>query len=178
MNGLRRSRTGTRLTRGTSLAVALAMAMIGGLASAGEQARTVVRLSEPVEVTAESETFGSPLPREGEVLRLATVLADGTQFLGRSIKLTARVSQVCQMKGCFFIATDGDYTARVSFRDYSFFVPSDISGRDVTLMGQLMTREVSVEQAEHYNADMNDSGALQPGQQYEIVATSVRVPII
>jgi len=137
---------------------------------------TVVRPSEPVEATSDYETFGSLLPDEGETHALSTVLSAGNDYLGREFKATARVAQVCQVKGCFFIAQDGPFVARISFQDYSFFVPSDISGRMVTLAGRLKVRDLSAQQAEHYNADIGDPKALKPGQQYEIVATSVRVP--
>ncbi len=157
----------------TALGVILTLTAGAAVADSGQQ---VVRLSDPVEVTATHETFGSALPDTGQALALATVLENGEQYLEQAVKVTARVSQVCQMKGCFFIAQDGDYTARVSFIDYSFFVPSDISGRTVTLLGELTLRDLSPQQAEHYNADMADSGELKPGQQYEIVATAVRVP--
>lgn len=137
---------------------------------------SVVRLSDPVESTDDYETFGAPLPKSGQALNLSEVLGNGESYLGKEILVSTRVAQVCQFKGCFFIAQDGKHVARVSFKDYSFFVPSDISGRDVTLAGRLQSRDLSVEQAAHYNDDIDDPQALKPGQQYEIVATSVRVP--
>lgn len=137
---------------------------------------SVIRLSDPVESTDDYETFGSPLPDPGQALDLSEVLGNGESYLGKEILVSTRVAQVCQFKGCFFIAQDGKHVARVSFKDYSFFVPSDISGREVTLAGRLQSRDLSAEQAAHYNEDIEDSKALKPGQQYEIVATSVRVP--
>lgn len=137
---------------------------------------SAVRLSEPVEATATHETFGAKLPESGTAITLGSLLADGDRYLDREVTVTTRVAQVCQKKGCFFIARDGPYTARVSFKDYGFFVPSNISGRTVTLAGELKRNNLSSEQAEHYNEDMEDESALKPGPQYEIVATSVRVP--
>ena len=136
----------------------------------------VLRLSEPVEATDTHETFGARLPEAGHAMALADLLADADRYLDREVKVTTSVAQVCQKKGCFFIAQDGGYTARVSFKDYGFFVPSDISGRTVTLAGELKSKDMSSEQAEHYNTDLGDESAFKPGPQYEIVATSVRVP--
>ena len=149
--------------------------VLTGTAVLADQESKVIRLSEPVEVTDEYEIFGAALPDGEAPLPLATVLENGETHVDRQVVVTTRVSQVCQMKGCFFIAQDGAYTARVSFKDYSFFVPTDISGRTVTLSGQLTHRDVSAEQAAHYNADMKGEG-VTAGRQYEIVATSVRVP--
>ena len=135
----------------------------------------VVRLSDPVETTDTYETFGSPLPEGAEVISLGTVLENSAEYLDQPVLIRTRVAQVCQAKGCFFVAQEGAHAARVSFVDYSFFVPSDISGRTVTLAGSLIERELSEAQAAHLNDDVG-AEAVRPGIQLEIVATSVRVP--
>ena len=140
---------------------------------AGES--SVIRLSEPVESTDAYETFGAPLPA-ADALTLAAVLGDAEQYADADVQITAKVKQVCQKKGCFFVAQDGPHIARVSFKDYGFFVPTDISGRTVTLHGVLKRNELSEAQAEHFSKDAGKPGAFKPGPQYEIVAVSVRVP--
>lgn len=154
----------------------LAALMLLSPIGAGADESGVVRLSEPVEATDTHETFGASMPEAGHAMALADLLADADRYLDREVKVTTSVAQVCQKKGCFFIARDESHTARVSFKDYGFFVPSNISGRTVTLAGELKRKEMSEEQAEHYNEDAGDASALKPGPQYEIVATSVRVP--
>ena len=154
------------------LAALMLLSPIGAAADDGG----VVRLSKPVEATDTHETFGASLPEAGHAMTLADLLADADRYLDREVKVTTSVAQVCQKKGCFFIAEDESHTARVSFKDYGFFVPSDISGRTVTLAGELKRKDLSAEQAEHYNEDMKAESTLRPGPQYEIVATSVRVP--
>lgn len=164
-----------------SLAAAL---VVLGLAVQSPLAATdaagVVRLSEPVQVTDEYETFGNLLPDDAPIVPLAELLGDPDEYLGRDVIVRTRVAQVCQKKGCFFIAQDGEHVARVSFVDYSFFVPSNISGRTVTLAGRLVQKELTAPQAEHLSADLGegaDSDALQAGPRFEIVATAVRVPL-
>jgi hypothetical protein len=138
----------------------------------------VIRLSEPVEVTDTHETFGSAMPGSVEPVSLSSLVANHGDYVGKSVAVEARVSKVCQKKGCFFIAQDGATVVRVSFKDYSFFVPTDIGGRQVTLLGELQLKEVSAEQAEHYAADVGaENAGIAPGPQFEIVATAVRVPI-
>ena len=159
-----------------SPAIPLAVLMLLSAIGAAADDSGVVRLSEPVEATDTHETFGASLPEAGHAMTLADLLADADRYLDREVKVTTSVAQVCQKKGCFFIAEDESHTARVSFKDYSFFVPSDISGRTVTLAGELKRKDLSAEQAEHYNEDMKAESTLRPGPQYEIVATSVRVP--
>ena len=102
-----------------------------------------IRLSEPVASDAHSETFGAvpdaSLPR----LSLAELMADADAHVGEARLIETRVGQVCQKKGCFFMAIDGDLALRVSFRNYGFFVPTDTGGKTVMLAGELVSRERS-----------------------------------
>ena len=157
-------------------AIALVLAVTGTVPAA--DTNEVVRLSEPVEQTANSETFGSPLDLSVPIVALEEIAGDGDSYVGKSVRVVARVSQVCQKKGCFFIAQEGDAVVRVSFKDYGFFVPTDAGGKRVTFVGEVVAKEVTTEEAEHFAEDLGESSApLQAGKTYEIVATSVRVPI-
>lgn len=157
-------------------ALAACALVAGQLALAGDEPK-VVRLSEPVEVTATHETFGARMPAAANPVALSALVANHSDYADRSVTVAARVSQVCQKKGCFFIAKDGATTVRVSFKDYSFFVPTDISGRDVTLVGELRQVELTAEQAAHLESDLGSANAeVMPGPQFEIVASAVRVP--
>ena len=136
-----------------------------------------VRLSEPVTVTAEYEIFGEPMESTEPGISLTEALNRGDELKGQEIRLTTRVSKVCQKKGCFFIAHEDALMARVTFADYSFFVPTDSAGKPVTLIGTLIRQELSVEQADHYSEDLGEaSSAQQPTVEYAIVATSVLLP--
>ena len=151
-----------------SAVVAASMLFVG--AYAGE----VVRLSEPVATTETTETFGSVLDEAVPLVELADV---GAGTVGKRVRVEARVNQVCGGKGCFFIAVDGETMVRVSFKDYGFFVPTDISGKRVMFVGEVVEREVTKKEAEHYAEDIGEaSAAIAPGKTYEIVATAVRVP--
>ena len=141
-----------------------------------DETRKVIRLSEPVVVTEDSETFGAELTMEDPVYSLGALLGDADAHLDERVLVEARVSKVCQKKGCFFIAQDGNHVVRVSFRDYGFFVPTDIGGRKVLLEGNLVKVELSEEKAEHYEEDLGGDTPVKPGATYEIVADSVRVP--
>ena len=87
--------------------------------------------------------FGAPVGEVGEPVRLGEIIAASDQYAGQPVLTTAKVAKVCQKKGCFFIAQDGDFTARVSFADYGFFVPTDSGGKDVTLVGTFSRTAVS-----------------------------------
>jgi len=137
----------------------------------------VIRLSEPVEVTETYEVFGSALPDAGTPLSLADLVSDNEQYLDQEVLVETRIAKVCQKKGCFFVATDGPSTARVTFKDYGFFIPTDSGGKDVVLLGTFSRKSVSKEQAEHYAADLGEKAVLSPEEfEYSIVATAVKIP--
>jgi hypothetical protein len=140
----------------------------------GAYAGEVVRLSEPVATTDTTETFGSVLDEAVPLVELVDV---GAANVGETVRVEARVSQVCKKKGCFFIAVDGNTMVRVSFKDYGFFVPTDVSGKRVVFVGEVIEKEMTKKEAEHFAEDMGEaSAAVAPGKTYEIVATGVRVP--
>ncbi|MEM9304312.1 MAG: DUF4920 domain-containing protein [Pseudomonadota bacterium] len=152
----------------------LPLLLLVGIAVAEEP----LRLSEPVEVTSTHEVFGAPLPDKSDGVRLASLIEGDAASDGEAVRVTTRIAKVCQKKGCFFIAQDGDVTARVSFADYGFFVPTDSSGKDVTLVGTFSRTAVSRNEADHLAEDLGEepSQALAAAFEYSIVATSVLIP--
>lgn len=137
----------------------------------------VKRLSEPVEVTASHEIFGSALVETGTPLSLGELMDDSAKYLDQEVLVATRIAKVCQKKGCFFVAQEGASTARVSFKDYGFFIPTDSGGKNVVLLGTFSRKNVSKEQARHYAADLGEKAASEPGRyEYSIVASAVKIP--
>jgi len=137
----------------------------------------VLRLSEPVQTDETSETFGAPITALPELTNITDLLTTPDSYQQQTFALAARVKKVCQKKGCFFIAQQDDQVIRVAFKDYSFFVPTDIGNRTVTLLGILNKRTLSEKEAAHLSADLGEQGSIQSGVLYEIIATSVRVDL-
>ena len=138
-------------------------------------ANEIVRLSDPVAQDQHSETFGQVINTTQQALSLQQLLENPQDHVGQTVLVETSVAKVCQKKGCFFIAQQGATAVRVSFKDYGFFVPTNISGKRVTLAGSLVQVQRSPEIAAHYAEDAN-LATLKSGDVYEIVATAVRVP--
>ncbi len=152
-----------------------------------------IRLSEPVQKTASHETFGEPMLNDIKLSNMSEILQSPDAYLGKTFSVQTNVANVCQKKGCFFIAQQGNETIRISFKDYGFFLPTDAGGKQVTLVGELIRHEVSPELATHFSQDLSQSRSKNPSQKpngtteqapkiasgmvYEIVASSVRVPL-
>ncbi|HCD51680.1 MAG TPA: DUF4920 domain-containing protein [Balneolaceae bacterium] len=140
--------------------------------------KEVIRLSEPVKTTADYEVFGSDMDLDNiETRSLSQVVELGNE--AQSIALKTTVAKVCQKKGCFFIAQDGDVQARITFVDYSFFIPTDSQGKEVILIGDFNIKTLSEDQAKHYAEDAGaDADSIEGDQkEYSIIATSVAVPL-
>ncbi len=69
-----------------------------------------------------------------------------------------KVSSVCQAKGCWMkIETGTGESIRVTFKDYGFFVPKDLSGSTIIMKGVASYNVTSVEELRHYAEDAKKS---------------------
>ena len=138
----------------------------------------VVRLSEPVYETDKFELFGNAIDVKefDESVPLAEAI-DKTDQKSEMI-ITAKVNKVCKKNGCFFIAVDDDNSARVTFKDYGFFIPTNSTGKQVVFKGILTEKKINKEQAIHYAKDLDEdtSNIEATKKEYSIVATSIMIP--
>ena len=160
----------------TMMFIPLVAAASGNDTSASDSQDSVIRLSEPVSVTETHETYGSSMPSSEHALTLAELVGNSEQHIGTEVVVSTQIVKVCQKKGCFFIARDGDAVARVTFKDYGFFIPTDSDGKTVTLMGTFSHETVTQKQSEHIASDLGEPVVNLDPLQYTIVASSVRLP--
>ncbi|MEO1574339.1 MAG: DUF4920 domain-containing protein [Pseudomonadota bacterium] len=147
------------------------------LASPLALADEVTRLSEPVSVTDTHETFGREMPEDIAPVSLADLVENAEQHAESSVAVRTRIAKVCQKKGCFFVATEGAHSARVTFKDYGFFIPTDAGGKTVELVGTFDRRALSARDAKHYAKDLGEAVPEKtPDFEYVIVAEAVRIP--
>ena len=167
----------TRRFKPWAIFALLSFMVVGTIPAIFAEEGEVLRLSEPVEVTETYEVFGSALPESGTPLSLGDLVKNNKKYLGREVLVETRIAKVCQKKGCFFVATEGASSARVTFKDYGFFIPTDSGGKDAVLYGTFSRKSISKEQAEHYAADLGEKAAAMPEKfEYSIVASAVRIP--
>ena len=77
-----------------------------------------------------------------------------------SMKVTGKVKEVCQKKGCWMtLVSDqtGYPEMRVTFKDYAFFMPKDLSGKRVVVDGFARIETTSVDVLRHYAEDAKKS---------------------
>lgn len=73
-------------------------------------------------------------------------------------KVKGKVVSVCQEKGCWMkIERENGEPMMVKFKDYGFFMPKDIEGKEVVIEGDATVKETSVKQLRHYAEDAGKS---------------------
>lgn len=96
-------------------------------------------------------------------------------------KVTGKVVEVCQEKGCWMkIERPGGESMMVKFKDYGFFMPKDIVGKEVVIDGTASVKETSVKQLQHYAKDAGKSKEeiakiKKPKKDVQFVASGVLV---
>jgi hypothetical protein len=137
----------------------------------------VIRLSEPVAVSGEYEFYGATLPENTNTVSLSELIDNSDSYLDKEVAVETRIAKVCQKKGCFFVATEGAASARITFKDYGFFIPTDSGGKTVTVLGVFSRVPVSREQAQHFAADLGETTTPSATDfEYSIVASAVKLP--
>lgn len=99
-----------------------------------------------------------------------------------SVQFRTTVREVCKVKGCWMIVElpDGEQ-AMVRFKDYGFFMPSDIPEKQVVLNGLAFVEEMSISDQKHYATDGGKSvdeiaKITSPKRTYSFEASGVLVP--
>lgn len=96
-------------------------------------------------------------------------------------KLSGKVLASCPKKGCWMNVELADKSQMfVKFKDYAFFVPTDIVGKTIVLDGIAFNHQTSVAELKHYAKDAKKSQAeidaiTEPKKQMRFLADGVLV---
>ncbi len=106
------------------------------------------------------DSFGNMIIADDAIAAKSMAAHYNTMKIGDSInsKMKAVVKEVCQAKGCWMtLNLENGEEVMVKFKDYGFFVPKDISGKEVIINGKAFVNEVSVDEQQHYAEDAGKS---------------------
>ncbi len=141
----------------------------------------IIALSLGLAVAANAQSVhGKKISEDGAVPapELVAKLGDKPEM---PTKVQGTVASVCKVKGCWMeVKTDEGKTMRVTFKDYGFFVPKDIVGKQVVFEGVAQQTTTSVAELKHYAEDAGKSKAeiakiTQPEKALTFVADGVIV---
>lgn len=97
--------------------------------------------------------FGMEITEEGAV-SANEVLSQLNGADSVKTKLVGPILKVCQAKGCWMtMQVSDDENMHVSFKDYGFFVPKDIDGKESIIEGYAYMQTMSVDDLRHYAED-------------------------
>ena len=145
--------------------------------SCGPTGATVSDPALPDLVLPRGEDFGAAFTLS-EVSDFLDVVERTEAYAGREVLVRARISDVCQKKGCWMVLREGSTSVRVRFEDYGFFVPKDCSGKTAYVQGHVKREVLSEKVAQHYaeeSSSGNPTKVRGPREAVSFIASGVRL---
>lgn len=103
------------------------------------------------------ESFGAPVSEAGAALSLATIMEKPEEFASKTVRVAGEVRTVCQKKGCWMELASSDAKdgpgARVTFKDYGFFVPKDCAGSRALIEGTIEVKTLPADEVAHLEGE-------------------------
>ena len=130
----------------------ISVLMLNSCKKKSEQPTNISKEIAKIEYTS----FGNAIIADDAIKASSMATHFKSMTVGDSInsKMIAKVNSVCQAKGCWMTLNLGDeQEVMVKFKDYGFFMPKDISGKEVIVNGKAYVKEVSVKEQRHYAED-------------------------
>jgi hypothetical protein len=129
---------------------------------------------------AKGVNYGAKVKPTGaiEVNSLEEKMETQTSFKG---KVQGTVTEVCEKKGCWMkLAQTNGEGIMIRFKDYKFFMPQNLVGKDVVLEGVAKITVTSVDMLKHYAEDAGKSKEeiekiTEPKKEIEFIAKGVLV---
>jgi len=115
---------------------------------------------KPIITDEKGQHFGEMISDVG-VISFSELVTKMDQFDEVEAVVIGNVGSVCQAKGCWMNIVDSDGGTSeemfVKFKDYGFFMPLDIAGKDVIMRVKAYKEETSVDELRHYAEDEGKS---------------------
>lgn len=120
---------------------------------------------------------GELIPKENDCLSLDTIADEPQKYSGQSVVVEGMISAVCQAKGCWMTMAGKKVTsrARITFKDYAFFVPKDVKGQKVKVLGSVQVKMLSDDERAHLAEDGRVDVSEIPKAELRLVASGVEI---
>jgi hypothetical protein len=160
--------------------------IIFGIACQKTPAESAVEASKeaPVEQVASEKAedgfqdYGEAFKVE-DILTAKALLADPASFVGQTVRVEGKVSDVCQKAGCWLVLSDAEQHMRVTTKDHAFFVDKQGTGSKCEIEGEVIAKEIEQDRVEHFAGEASEGAPIPEHQatgniSYEIVASGIR----
>lgn len=131
--------------------------------------------------TPETKAYGAAINAGASRAMLANVLSQPDQYEGKTVLVEGEVRRACSKKGCWMELAESmsaeSRGARVTFKDYGFFVPTDSAGAHAKLEGVVNVKTLKPGQVEHLEQEGAKVAKNADGSAKEVqfVATGVEL---
>ena len=133
------------------------------------------------EPSKNTKLYGTALG-SAQKAELGTVLKKPDEYANKNVIVEGEVRRACTRKGCWMeIAESVDKAAlgaRVTFKDYGFFVPTDSAGAHAKLEGTLNVETLNAANVEHLESEGAKFASKNPdgtAREVQFVATGVEL---
>ena len=145
---------------------------------------TEKKMGPPAGNALVGDVYGSSISAKAEKnaispKKLDKKLAQSKKLENVSVK--GKVTDVCEKKGCWLtVETENNEKFFVKMKDYGFFVPTALIGKNVVLEGNAETKIISVDEQKHYAEDAKKSqqeidAITKPQEEIRFVASGIKV---
>ena len=148
--------------------------------SAKSSAQTQAATSK--EAKADAKKFGTLITAKDAVSYDALLSKMGKNGKLDNVKVQGTVETVCQAKGCWMniVSDKGAPSMFVQFKDYAFFMPKNLAGHKVVMLGNVVKSVTSVDELRHFAADEGKSAEaiakiMKPKEDIKFLAEGVLI---
>ena len=95
---------------------------------------------------AATQNLGKPLTLK-KPMTIAEVIAKPEQFVGKTVQVKGKITEVCQMMGCWMDIADGAQSLHIKVDDGVLVFPKEPAGKQAVAEGKFVKLELTKEQA-------------------------------
>ena len=144
----------------------------------------VEKASPPAGNALVGDYYGADVSKAAEskaisVEKLETKLQNEKKIENVTVK--GEVTDVCEKRGCWLtVKTENGSSFFVKMKDYAFFVPTSLKGKNVVLEGNAEKKITAVDDLKHYAKDAKKSQAeinaiTSPKEEIRFLADGIKV---
>lgn len=128
---------------------------------------------------ADGTLYGEDITKDSKAVQINDIITNLDTYKDKNVIVEGTVAEVCQEMGCWLVISDGTTNIRVMTL-HKFFVPKDMGKVKVVAEGKFEIKEITEEQARHFNDESKDSKIKSedikgPQKTYRITTTGIKV---
>lgn len=118
---------------------------------------STISYAQTVQLAKTGNSYGKSISKKGAFPISALVQKMG-EAKSLDAKISGKVVEVCTKKGCWMkLENANGESTRITFKDYGFFMPENIVGKNVVLQGVSKVKTTSIAELRHFAEDAGKS---------------------